>query len=230
MAQTATFQDGVTGAGTFKDGHMYSDGGGREGTAINGTIGSASVMGGPINYRYILQMGLDEIPDNATVTSGVLTLNVSSAASGSTNTIQAIRSSETDWTEDGSHPTYTAKDGSNNWSAAGGSIDSTVTTTCGTFPTSTGSHDIDITLLVRDAIENRSKVLNIVLKDTIEDSGIAADTFVISSGDNSTTGNRPKLVVKYVEGGGAAGKARATTMRAGGRRSMAKRNRRLFRR
>ncbi len=229
MAQTATFQDGVSGAGTFKDGHLYSAGTARVGTSVTGLIGHAAAMGGTINYRYILQMGLDEIPDNATVTSGVLTLTVSSGASGSTNTIQAIRSSETDWTEDGSHPTNTAKDGSNNWSTAGGSIDTTVSTTCGTFPTSTGSHDIDITLLVRDAIEKRSKVLNIVLKDRTEGGGVE-DTFTIKSGDNSTTADRPKLVVKYVEGGGAAGKARATTMRAGGRRSMAKRNRRLFRR
>ena len=230
MAQTATFQDGVSGAGTFKDGHLYSAGSARAGTSVNGLIGHVAAMGGTINYRYILQMGLDEIPDNAVITSGILTLNVGSGASGTGNTLQAVRSSETDWTESSSYPTHAAKDGSNDWSAAGGSIDTTVSTTCGLFPTSTGDHDIDITPLVRDAIENRSKVLNIVLKDHLEGTGGATDSFNIKSGDNSTTGNRPELTVKYVEGGGAAGKMRASTMRSGGRRSAAKKNRRLFRR
>lgn len=218
MAQTATFQDGVSGAGTFKDGHLYSAGSARGGTSANGLIGHGTAMGGAVNYRYIVQMGLDEIPDNAIVTSGVLTINVASGASGSTSTVQAIRSSETDWTESGSHPTHAAKDGSNNWSVAGGSIDSTVTTTCGTFPTSTGSHDLDITLLVRDAIENRSKVLNIVLKDSNE-GGETTDSFTLNSGSNSTTGNRPELTVKYVEGGGSSGKTRSFATRSMGRRS-----------
>ena len=215
MAQTATFQDGVSGDGTFKDGHLYSVGT-KGGNATTGSIGFVSAMGGTTVYRYILQMGLDEIPDNAIVTSGVLTLNISSAASGTSSTLQVIRSSETDWTESGSYPTNAAKDGSNNWSAAGGSIDSTVTTTCGIFPTSTGSHDIDITPLVRDAIENRSKVLNIVLKDSTE-SGGSPDSFNIKTGDNSTTADRPKLTVKYVEGGGSSGKTRSFAARSMGR-------------
>jgi len=218
MAQTATFQDGVSGAGTFKDGHLYSSGSDRPGNSTNGSIGHISAMGGTINYRYVLQIGLDEIPDNAIVTSGVLTINVTSAASGSTNSIQAIRSSETDWTEDGSHPTHAAKDGSNNWSTAGGSIDTSVTVACGAFPTSTGAHDVDITLLVRDAIENRSKVLNIVLKDSTEGGGVV-DSFAFDTGDNSTTGDRPKLTVKYVEGGGSSGKTRSFATRTMGRRS-----------
>ena len=223
MANSATFQDGVTGAGTFKDGHLYSSGSGRQGTRPNGQIGHASVMGGLVNYRFIVQMGLDEIPDNAIVTSGVLTLNVESAATGTANIIQAVRSSETDWTEDSTYPTHAAKDGSNNWSDAGGSIDTSVSKTCGAFPTSTGAHDVDVTSLVRDAVSSRSKLLNMVLKDQAEGTGGALDAFTISSGDNSTTGNRPKLTVEYVECGGAAGKLRSSSMRSGVRRSRTKR-------
>lgn len=222
MAQTAIFQDGVTGGGTFKDGSLYSAGSPRAGNAVTSTIGQASVMGGIINYRTIIQMGLDEVPDNAIVTSGVLTVNVLTAASATTNSFSALRSSETDWTEDGSHPTNAAKDGSNNWATAGGSV-TTPNISCGLLPASTGSYDIDITGLVRDAVENRSKVLNIVLKDTSEGGG-NEDTFVIKTGDNSTTADRPKLTVNYVEGGGAAGKARARA-----RPGLSKRNRKSFR-
>ena len=228
MAQSATFQEGVSGAGTFKDGSLWSAGA-RSGTATTAPVGVASDRGSTVAKRVIIQMGLDEIPDKATVTSGILTLNVTGAASGTANTLVATLSTETDWTESGSYPSWAAKDGSNNWSTAGRSIDSP-SVECGLLPTSTGAHTIDITRLVRDAVEKRSKVLNIVLKDKLEGTGGAFDTFTMSTGDSTTTGNRPKLSVKYVEGGGAAGKMRAATMRSGSRRSAAKKNRRLFRR
>ena len=229
MAQSATFQDGVQGAGTFKDGGLSSVAT-ISGTKVSTLVGLVQAMVDK-KQRGVILMTLSEVPSTAIVTSGILTLNVSVAASGAGLSYEVIRGTETDWTESSSFPTWTAKDGSNNWGTAGGSPTGGLGTgtAMGAMPTSTGDVDLDITELVRDAVENRSGVLNILIRSTVE-SGSTYDSFTYKSGDNSTTGDRPSLTVKYVEGGGSAGKLRATTMRAGGRRSMAKRNRRLFRR
>jgi hypothetical protein len=228
MAQTVTFQDGVSGAGTNQDGWMSDFGAGLNSTSETFEI-QVNLVKGALRYKRVITMiEMDEIPDNAIVTSGIFTLYVTSGASGNNVAFQANRSSQTDWVESSGSPTWPfAYPTSISWSSAGGSAASDQVVTLGDLPTSTGPIDYDITSIVRDAVDNRGKVLNFLLLPQVS---IAEDVFVFASSKHSTTQYRPKLTVKYVEGGGAAGKARTTTMRSGGRKSMMKRNRRLFRR
>jgi len=210
MTLSASFQDGVSGGGTFKDGGLANGGTiTNNGTAGLMTIGLESGKSGNIIYRGVIYMGLDEIPNGAIVTSGVLTLVLTDASGSGALNYEAYRSSETDWTESSDYPTWTAKDGSNNWSTAGGSSTGTGID-LGAMPSSAGTITTDITALVREAVDKRSKVLNIVFKGSAE-TGSTYAWFVFKTGDHGTTADRPLLSVKYVTGGGAAAKTRSAS-------------------
>lgn len=225
MTLSADFQDGVSGGGTFKDGGLKSTAA-VSGTSTSFTIGLVEGKVTDDIHRGVIYMGLDEIPDGAIVTSGILTLVVTLAAGSGALDMEAYRGSETDWTESSSFPTWAAKDGSNNWSAAGGSITGTGID-LGAMPSSGGTITIDITALVRDAVDNRSKVLNLVLKGSAETEETFA-SITIKSGDNSTTADRPLLAVKYVAGGGASAKTRSASHPGLGS-GRGKKRKRLFR-
>ena len=215
------------GGGTIKDAGMASAGS----VTNNGenailTAGFESGKTGGVIHRSIIHMALDEIPVASIVTEATLTLVVTSVGGDSTLNLIAFRGTETDWTESTSHPTWTAKDGSNNWSAAGGGAVGTEYT-LGAIPSSTGTVSYDVTTLARDAMDNRDRVFSIVLKGSAE-SGTDYDHFLCKSGNNSTSADRPKLTVKYVAGGGASAKTRSASHPGLGS-GRGKKRKRLFR-
>jgi hypothetical protein len=225
MTLSADFQDGVSGGGTFKDGALKSTAN-LSGTTTTATVGFVEGKLADDILRAVIYMGLDEIPDGAIVTSGILTLVATLTAGSGALNYEAYRGSESDWTESSSFPTWSAKDGSNNWSAAGGSITGAAID-LGAMPSSTGAITLDITALARDAVDNRGKVLNMVLKGSAE-TGSTFASLTFKTGDNGTTADRPKLTVKYVAGGGASAKTRSASHPGLGS-GRGKKRKRLFR-
>ena len=229
MTLSATFQAGGSlGGGTIKDAGMASAGSvSNNGEGATLTVGYESGKSGGVIHRSIIHMALDEIPVASIVTEATLTLVVTTTGGGATLNLIAFRGTETDWTESTSHPTWTAKDGSNNWAAAGGGAVGTEYT-LGTIPSSTGTVSYDVTKLARDAMDNRDRVFSIVLKGSAE-TGTDYDHFICKSGNNSTADDRPKLEVKYVAGGGASAKTRSSS-RPGLASGRGRKRKRLFRR
>lgn len=226
MAHTAKFQRGVHGAGAQIDAWLNQFGAAQGGDEVLFKVQAFFFKGSWRYDRGIIQMELDEIPDNATVTSGILTLNVAAAASGAGVPLEARVSSGTDWTSASSYPSWSHMAGGSAWGSAGGSPSAPVVS-LGNLPTSTGPVDYDITLLVREAVDRRNKVLNFLLM--APEGTETTDEVSVSSSNASNSTERPLVTVKYIEGGGSSGKSRAATMGSGGRKSMAKRNRRHFR-
>ncbi len=165
-------------------------------TVNNGTstvlnVGRDKVGPNTFIFRGLIEFDISSIPTNATVVSGVLTLNaetivVSSAESSAARRVTAV------WNE--SQATWDDRITSTAWGTAGGDF---TTTDQGTFnlPTSTGPIDINLDALVQDAIDNRAGTLSLILMRTSEANPDAQVNF--SSSDNATAANRPQLFIEF---------------------------------
>src|SRR5574343_76096 len=89
--------------------------------------------------------------------------------------------------------TYNSRDGTNNWSVAGGDFIASPGASVA-WPVATGSFSVDVRDLLEDALRLRSRWLALLLKKDVDDSG-TSDYISIGSTENGTTAFRPTLTV-----------------------------------
>lgn len=133
-----------------------------------------------IYQRPIMEFDLSSLSADA-ITKAELHLNVVGRG-GSSTQIRVTRQTRADWVEGES--TWTDYKASTAWTAAGGDVDDTDKVEVD-IPGSSGEWTIDITDLAVDAVDNRSDILNILMRtvdETIESSQYA--TF--HSGEGAT--------------------------------------------
>jgi hypothetical protein len=96
------------------------------------------------------------------------------------------------WTEAG--VTWNKRDGTNNWTGPGGAYDSVIKQTT-TTPATGGFNwwNVDITGLVTDAITNRSRVLDILIKQDDEAPGVDTQVTAMSKDYTTIPAYRPFL-------------------------------------
>ncbi len=151
--------------------------------------------------RTILEFDLAAagIPSDAVVSSTSLVLSCAAAAA-SAEAVRAYRLTRADWVEnEATWRLYKVGIGTD-WTNPGGDYDSG-TYVAGTLPTVTGDwtlSDSGLVTLVKDALQNQSGILRLLIKRTTEASTSADALF--RSGEYTTVADRPELSVTYTTG------------------------------
>ena len=148
--------------------------------------------------RGILVWDLTDIPSSATLNSATFTLKHESNNCSGSKTVKVYRLTQTA-TEAVSWTTY---DGSNSWSTAGGDY----TTTNGLSQSVDCDSDTDfvdsssdLVALIRDAIDNRSGYLSMIIgtQEEFEGSPSGAQRIKFHSSSGTSIGDRPKITVNF---------------------------------
>jgi hypothetical protein len=168
-------------------------------TTHYGTAASLDVgCGGSKDYelwRAIIYFNLSGFTyGSASITAAQLNMVVTSVgASGSA--FKCHRLTRSDWVE--TQATHTIYKTSNNWSSAGGDYTWTDVVSW-TAPAATGTCSITgMSNLVKDAIDNRSSALHLLLKSAEEGSVVHNDLIILANHAHNAEANRPTLVITY---------------------------------
>jgi hypothetical protein len=144
-------------------------------------------------FRALLKYDFSALPAGATITGAIQTLyyesNYGTPAVGRTYVMN--RCTRTDFTETA---TWITRDGSNNWTTAGGDFTATGAANA-TMPIAYGTVDWDVTSIIQYAQANTSKIAYFLLKDGTEGGLQFGANFTPRVG--AITANRPKLVITY---------------------------------
>ncbi|MBM3964384.1 MAG: DUF4347 domain-containing protein, partial [Planctomycetes bacterium] len=138
--------------------------------------------GGAGNQRALLQFGLSDIPVGATITSATLNLNATVNGGGNIEVYRVTSS----WTEAGA--TWNSRNGTNNWTTAGGDYAATAITTLNSA--ATGTLSFNITTLVSQWYAGTYSNFGLLLGSS--DTGTTTVTF--SSDEGAVA---PQLVVAF---------------------------------
>jgi hypothetical protein len=159
--------------------------------------------GGATVARFVMQFDLTAIPAGSTIDSSTLTLYA--RASLIAPVVYTLhRCTRTDWDDNGNATLNASANWTNYlddtpdtpWTNLGGDYS---TPSDGSFTISAlGDKTHDITTLTQDAVTNRGRILSILGKCDNENPG-SAQQISISSLENVTAGERPRLTVEYTE-------------------------------
>lgn len=167
------------------------------GTATTMIIG-AIVAKAASRYNSLISFDISNIPSGSTISAAKLTFNCTSVDFGGGFTDgTASRLIRSDW--DPATATFNIYKTANNWTAGGaasnGNDYSSTNQVTWTAPAAAGAFDITgLGVLAQDAIDNRSGIL--ILKLWRITAAASSDIFV-STSDDGTAGNRPKLTVDF---------------------------------
>jgi len=145
---------------------------------------------GTDNYRVLLEFDITAIPAGSTIDSATLDLYCSQAT-GTADACSGYRITRTNWVElEATWNKFSTAGG--NWTTAGGDYDATTPTPFTfTLPTTTGAKSYSCTAFVQDALDNRSGIVEILLRKNTESAG----GYVLYHSDEGTT--KPVLTVNY---------------------------------
>jgi hypothetical protein len=167
---------------------------------------------GSQNERGIFGFDASAISSSATISSAKLNIYFDLASGGSSDrTIMAYRLTQTGWTSAGA--TWNTYDGTNAWTTPGGDY----TVTGGTSTVAPGSQgqwmSLDVTDIVQYAVTNSGGMVNILLKDSSEDSSSSVWTNFNSrlAGPVSSLPSNPYLTIN-TSGGGGGGSSSGDTL------------------
>ena len=154
---------------------------------------------GGTRTRTAMVWDLTELPTTAVITSATLTLTEHTDGMDDEQTIRVQRITQT-MTEAATWATY---NGSNAWTSAGGDYSTDIisdTTTSGGDLTINNSKFVE---LCQDAIDNRNRYLRILIATVYELGGgnSGNQRMKYNSASDSTSGDRPKLVITYTDSG-----------------------------
>jgi len=179
--------------------------GARNATSNYGTGASLCVGNDQANSeRAAIRFDLSSIPPGATVTSCLLTLTVRQVTSPTSGRIVRLRRG--DWSEAGS--TWNAYKAGASWTApgAGSTVSDVDITAAVPFapPSTLGAYTFpSLRGLCQDAVANRGRVLDLVIRQDVDQDGACSGACVSHEfcgygSDVTTPAWRPRLVVGYV--------------------------------
>ena len=164
-------------------------------------VGYDSSGGQELRTFLLIDLDAAGLPADATIDSAELDLTVYSTAGTSTVDTTIARLTRTDWVE--AEATYNSYSTGNLWSTPGGDFTAVDSFTVDTMPAFPATWTIDgLETLVQDALDNRSGLLSLLLKKTLESGGTRLVR--IRDSEYATVDDRPKLTITYTEAAAAA--------------------------
>lgn len=150
-------------------------------------------------WRSVLLFDLSSLALDDGIVSADLQLEVL-GASGTPVTTLDVHRIQDNGSDDGSGVlftsagvTYNSRDGTNNWTAAGGDFVASAGAST-TWPIAAGTIHIDVRDLVLDAIRRRSLKLALLLKKNVDSSG--SDEYIqLASNEHATSAFRPVVTI-----------------------------------
>lgn len=150
-------------------------------------------------WRAVLLFDLSSLALDDGIVSADLQLEVTGVSGTPVTTLDVHRITD-NGTDDGSGVlftsagvTYNSRDGSNNWTSAGGDFDAAVGASA-TWPVAAGTVHVDVRDLVMDAIRRRSTKLALLLKKNVDTSG-SNEYATFASNEHVTTAFHPTLTI-----------------------------------
>lgn len=150
-------------------------------------------------WRSVLLFDLSSLSPDDGIVSADLQLEVIGITGTPTTTLDAHRIQD-NGSDDGNGVlftsagvTYNSRDGTNNWTTAGGDFVASAGAST-TWPVATGTIHLDVRDLVLDAIRRRSMRLAILLKKNVDTSG-SDDYIQCASNEHATSAFRPLLTI-----------------------------------